>query len=154
MGEGTNRFRRELAAELRGSRSARRRLMEEIDSHLAETVAERGEEEALARLGDAGVIASGWNALQRRKRRRVRRTVALGSVTLACTVALGVTQYASGGSDRPRAHCSTSNSSPTSGSLPIRSRISPGIAPEKEMSPNRSDGSCEIQTSPSGNGGS
>jgi len=148
MGAGKDGLERELRRSLAGSRAARSRLLEEIDAHLDETIARSGEEEALRLFGDARDVATGWNPLQRRRRRR--KTLVCASI--ASVVALGVTQYAAGGRTRP--HDSSSNSSPTSGSLPIRSRTSPGISPEKEMSPNRSDGSCEIHASPSGSGGS
>jgi hypothetical protein len=152
MGEARDRVQRELETELRGSRAARRRLLEELDAHLEEAIAREGEEEALLRFGATGELALRWNALQLRRRRRARRTLALVSVTFACALALGVTQYAAGGRSHP--HCSSSNSSPTSGSLPIRSRISGGSSPENEIYPNRSDGTCEILMSPSGRSGS
>ena len=61
---------------------------------------------------------------------------------------------ANGRSRTPCPSLSSSNSSPTSGSFPMSSRISGGTMPENEISPKRSLGSCEIQTSPSGSSGS
>jgi hypothetical protein len=88
---------RELRASLAGPRSARARLVEELEAHLEDAVERDGEAEALARMGSIADIAGGWNELQRRKRRRTRRSLALVSVSLGCAVALGVTQYAAGG---------------------------------------------------------
>ena len=94
-------FLRELRPTLAGSREARARLVEELEAHLEDSAACEGEDEALARLGTTAEIAAGWNELQRRRRGRTRRSLAIVSVSLACAVALGVTQYAAGG--RPQA---------------------------------------------------
>jgi hypothetical protein len=90
-------FLRELRPTLAGSREARARLVEELEAHLEDSTACDGEAEALARLGTTAEIAAGWNELQRHRRGRTRRSMAMVSVSLACAVALGITQYAAGG---------------------------------------------------------
>jgi uncharacterized membrane protein len=94
----------DLRGSLRGSRSARSRLIEEIEAHLDDALA-AGDDTVLDRIGSPSEIASAWNDLQWKKRRRMRRTLASVSLAVACTAALGVTQYASGRSHvRPFEH--------------------------------------------------
>ena len=99
------RFVLELATSLRGPRRARRRLLLEIEHHIADAMraesaggAElaRAEAEILGRLGSAEAIAGRWNESQL-ELRGVRRRGYVGlAVAVALAGALGLTQYASG----------------------------------------------------------
>jgi hypothetical protein len=100
----------ELAACLRGPRRARRRLLLEVEQHLADAVrAEalpggdlgRAESAAVARLGSPETIASSWNDGQSELRGARRRGYAALALLVALAGALGLAQYASGKS-RPR----------------------------------------------------
>jgi hypothetical protein len=99
------RFLLELAASLRGARRARRRLLLEVEQHLADAVraealADRdlgpAELAAVARLGSPATIAASWNDGQSELRGALRRGYAVLTLLVALAGALGLTQYASG----------------------------------------------------------
>ena len=109
------RFLLELASSLRGPRRARRRLLLEIEHHIADAVRaesatcrelRRAESEVLARLGSPESIAARWNENQLELRGVRRRGYVALAVAVALASALGLTQYASGqASPRRPAHC-------------------------------------------------
>jgi hypothetical protein len=100
----------ELATSLRGPRRARRRLLLELEHHLADAVSAealpggdlgKAESAAVARLGSPETIAVSWNDGQSELRGARRRGYAALALLVALAGALGLAQYASGKS-RPR----------------------------------------------------
>jgi len=111
----------ELAASLDGSRSARWRLVDEVREDIRDAVqAERGrgletaaaEDAVISRFGSPLALAASWNRDHAKRRRAVRRNVALVLVAVATAGALGVTQYASGKSSPPPAPSTTTDARP------------------------------------------
>jgi hypothetical protein len=100
----------ELASSLRGPRRAKRRLLLEVEQHLADAVRaealpgrdlDKAESAAVARLGPPERIAASWNDGQSELRGARRRGYAALALLVALAGALGLAQYASGKA-RPR----------------------------------------------------
>jgi hypothetical protein len=103
----------ELASTLDGSRNARR-LLDEIREDICDAVqAERrrgletaaAEDVVITRFGSPLELAASWNRDHAKRRRAVRRNVALVLIAAATAGTLGVTQYASGKSPPARTSC-------------------------------------------------
>jgi uncharacterized membrane protein YccC len=92
----------ELGASLRGPRSARQRLVDELNAHIEDAVAaeladgltlEQAEAAALARVGSASQLADRWSADTSDRRRTGRvRVLALGFVIAAVVAPVGLAQ--------------------------------------------------------------
>jgi hypothetical protein len=120
----TDRLLAALAANLRGSRSARRRLLAEIREDICDAVqAERrsgldpaaAEDVVVARFGSPLALAARWNSDHLERRGAVRRNVALVLIVAAAASALGITQLASGKSPPVRPNCAGIRVSPDCG---------------------------------------
>ncbi len=108
-------FLAELASSLRGPRRARRRLLLELEHHLADAVRAElrlgrdlgtAESEAVARLGPPETIEASWNDGQLELRQVRRRGYTAVALVLALVGALGLAQYASGKAQpRPAPSC-------------------------------------------------
>jgi len=99
------------AAELRGPRRARQRLVDEVEAHLhdaveAELAAGTGravaEEAVLERFGDLHASAQLWNRDRAVRRGASRRNALILACAAVAAAALGVTQHASGKNPPPR----------------------------------------------------
>lgn len=96
MSEGAAAWLAELAAELRGPRRSRRRLLVELEGHLEDALADGSTEaEAVERLGSAAGEARSWNADARRRRWQVRARILAAAVAVAAVAApVGLVQRA------------------------------------------------------------
>ena len=99
------------AAQLRGPRRARRRLVDEVEAHLHDAVqaelaagADRpaAENAVLERFGDLHASAQLWNRDRAVRRGASRRNALLLACAAVAAAALGVAQHASGKNPPPR----------------------------------------------------
>lgn len=96
---------RAVAADLRGPRAARERLLVELRDHIDDSIAEEvaaghthgdAEQLSLERFGPPIEIAGPWHAYLRDRRRETRKRAALLTMAAATACALAVAQHASG----------------------------------------------------------
>ena len=99
-----------FAAELRGPRRARRRLVDEVAAHLhdsleeelaAGTPADLAARAVVDRFGDPRVPAAAWNRDRTARRGAERRNALVLAVAAVAAAALAMTQHASGTNARP-----------------------------------------------------
>jgi len=102
MTSAGERYLGEVEALLTGPRDERRRLLDELRSHLVDAAAAGvPDDEAVAALGDPGSVAAAWRTRCARQAARVRRRVGACVLGLAAASLLAVTQHAEGGRPRP-----------------------------------------------------
>jgi HAAS len=99
-----------FAAELRGPRRARRRLVDEVAAHLHDSLEEElaagapphlATRAVLDRFGDPRVTAAAWNRDRTARRGAERRNALVLAVAAVAAAALAMTQHASGTNARP-----------------------------------------------------
>jgi hypothetical protein len=127
-----------LAASLRGSRRAKRRLILELEGHLEDAIAAEiragtephaAETAAVDRLGSASDIAARWNADAHRRRWQVRGKVLASALAVAAVVApVGLAQVPT---HKPKPHTARTDASGTS------SRQAPRASPSHLVSAGR-----------------
>jgi HAAS domain-containing protein len=99
-----------FAAELRGPRRARRRLVDEVATHLHDSLAEElaagtppdaAARAVLDRFGDPHAPAAAWNRDRTARRGAERRNALVLAVAAVAAAALAMSQHASGTNTRP-----------------------------------------------------
>ena len=99
-----------FAAELRGPRRARRRLVDEVASHLHDSLEEElaagtppdlAARAVLDRFGDPHAPAAAWNRDRTARRGAERRNALVLALAAVAAAALAMTQHASGTNARP-----------------------------------------------------